>query len=255
MVDQLRLVVGLGNPGSKYLGTRHNIGFMALERLASRDGLSFRQQAKLHGLAAEQGLGQDRLRLLMPQTFMNDSGRSIRAALDWFGFSPGQLLILVDDMDIPLGRLRLRAQGSAGGHNGLRSTIQHLGPRPSPAFASASVPHRRIPPSVGSARCPTCSVPSVGPSGPRWMPCWMVCSIQSGGSRSMAWNGQATGSMGSGLPWTDDGAPRHNGPPARPASVRQRPCVEGEVSAGGFQWTFIWAFDRGELTVEPWGGR
>ncbi len=127
MVDQLRLVVGLGNPGSKYLGTRHNIGFMALERLASRDGLSFRQQAKLHGLAAEQGLGQDRLRLLMPQTFMNDSGRSIRAALDWFGFTPDQLLVLVDDMDIPLGRLRLRAQGSAGGHNGLRSTIQHLG--------------------------------------------------------------------------------------------------------------------------------
>ena len=109
MVDQLRLVVGLGNPGSKYLGTRHNIGFMALERLASRDGLAFRQQGKLHGLTAEQGLGQDRLRLLMPQTFMNDSGRSIRAALDWFGFSPVQLLVLVDDMDIPLGRLRLRA--------------------------------------------------------------------------------------------------------------------------------------------------
>ena len=124
MVDQLRLVVGLGNPGSKYLGTRHNIGFMALERLASRHGLSFRQQAKLHGLSAEQGLGQDRLRLLMPQTFMNDSGRSIRAALDWFGFTPEQLLVLVDDMDIPLGRLRLRAEGGAGGHNGLRSTIQ-----------------------------------------------------------------------------------------------------------------------------------
>ena len=63
----------------------------------------------------------------MPQTYMNDSGRSIRAALDWFGFTPEQLLVLVDDMDIPLGRLRLRAQGSAGGHNGLRSTIQHLG--------------------------------------------------------------------------------------------------------------------------------
>ena len=63
----------------------------------------------------------------MPQTYMNDSGRAIRAALDWFGFTPEQLLVLVDDMDIPLGRLRLRAQGSAGGHNGLRSTIQHLG--------------------------------------------------------------------------------------------------------------------------------
>ena len=127
MADALRLVVGLGNPGTKYEGTRHNIGFMALERMASREGFSFRQQSKLHGLAAEHGIGESRLRLLMPQTYMNDSGRSIRVALDWFGFTPEQLLVLVDDMDIPLGRLRLRAQGSAGGHNGLRSTIQHLG--------------------------------------------------------------------------------------------------------------------------------
>ena len=127
MADVLRLVVGLGNPGTKYEGTRHNIGFMALEQMASREGFSFRQQSKLHGLVAEHGIGESRLRLLMPQTYMNDSGRSIRAALDWFGFTPEQLLVLVDDMDIPLGRLRLRAQGSAGGHNGLRSTIQHLG--------------------------------------------------------------------------------------------------------------------------------
>ncbi|CAE06786.1 aminoacyl-tRNA hydrolase [Parasynechococcus marenigrum] len=127
MADVLRLVVGLGNPGTKYEGTRHNIGFMALEQMASREGFSFRQQSKLHGLVAEHGIGESRLRLLMPQTYMNDSGRSIRAALDWFGFTPEQLLVLVDDMDIPLGRLRLRGQGSAGGHNGLRSTIQHLG--------------------------------------------------------------------------------------------------------------------------------
>ena len=127
MSDSLRLVVGLGNPGSKYEGTRHNVGFMALDRLARQEGFSFRQQSKLHGLAAESGIGACRLRLLMPQTYMNDSGRSIRAALDWFGFAPHQLLVLVDDMDLPLGRLRLRAQGSAGGHNGLRSAIQHLG--------------------------------------------------------------------------------------------------------------------------------
>ncbi len=127
METALRLVVGLGNPGSKYSGTRHNIGFMALERLAARENVGFRQQSKLHGLLADIGAGQQRLRLLMPQTFMNDSGRSIRAALDWFDFTPEQLLVLVDDMDLPLGRLRLRAQGSAGGHNGLKSTIQHLG--------------------------------------------------------------------------------------------------------------------------------
>ena len=127
MSTDLKLVVGLGNPGTKYAGTRHNIGFMALDLMAERSGFSFRQQAKLHGLAADTGVGDQRLRLLMPQTYMNDSGRSIRAALDWFGLEPHQLLVLVDDMDLPLGRLRLRAQGSAGGHNGLRSTIQHLG--------------------------------------------------------------------------------------------------------------------------------
>ena len=127
MATDLKLVVGLGNPGAKYAGTRHNIGFMALELLGERSGFSFRQQAKLHGLAADTGVGEQRLRLLMPQTYMNDSGRAIRAALDWFGLEPHQLLVLVDDMDLPLGRLRLRAQGSAGGHNGLRSTIQHLG--------------------------------------------------------------------------------------------------------------------------------
>lgn len=127
LLGPLQLVVGLGNPGQKYAGTRHNVGFMALERLARADGSSWRQQAKLHGLLADVGQGAQRLRLLMPQTFMNDSGRAIRAALDWFSLEPGQLLVVVDDMDLPLGKLRLRAGGSAGGHNGLRSTIQHLG--------------------------------------------------------------------------------------------------------------------------------
>ena len=123
----LQLLVGLGNPGDKYAGTRHNVGFMALERLAAQAGGSFKQQSKLHGLLAEVGVGARRLRLLMPQTFMNDSGRSIRAALDWFDLEPAQMLVLVDDMDLPLGRLRLRTSGGAGGHNGLRSTIAHLG--------------------------------------------------------------------------------------------------------------------------------
>ena len=78
-------------------------------------------------MLAEVGVGAQRLRLLMPQTFMNDSGRSIRAALEWFGLDPVQMLVLVDDMDLLLGRLRLRTSGGAGGHNGLRSTIAHLG--------------------------------------------------------------------------------------------------------------------------------
>jgi PTH1 family peptidyl-tRNA hydrolase len=101
------LVVGLGNPGSRYEGTRHNVGFMALEAVAAAAGSAFRAQPRLQGLLADVGNGEERLRLLLPQTFMNES--------------------VVDDMDLPLGRLRLRASGSAGGHNGLRSTISHLG--------------------------------------------------------------------------------------------------------------------------------
>ncbi len=123
----LQLLVGLGNPGSRYADTRHNVGFMVLERLAASASAGFRHQSRLHGLLAEIGSGDQRLRLLMPQTYMNESGRSIRAALDWFRLDPAQLLVVVDDMDLPLGRLRLRASGSAGGHNGLRSAIQHLG--------------------------------------------------------------------------------------------------------------------------------
>lgn len=123
----LQLLVGLGNPGPRYAHTRHNVGFLVLERLAADAGQSFRSQSKLHGLVAEVGVGHQRMRLVMPQTFMNESGRSVRAALDWFGLGADQLLVIVDDMDLPLGRLRLRASGSAGGHNGLRSIIQHLG--------------------------------------------------------------------------------------------------------------------------------
>jgi PTH1 family peptidyl-tRNA hydrolase len=101
---QLRLLVGLGNPGDRYHGTRHNVGFMALEALARRNASAFRSMAKLQGQVAEIGFGPDRLRLLMPQTFMNESGRSIRAALDWFQFDVNQVLVVVDDMDLPLGR-------------------------------------------------------------------------------------------------------------------------------------------------------
>ena len=120
-------MVGLGNPGEKYASTRHNVGFMALELLTTREGGRFKPMSKLQGDLADVGFGGDRLRLLMPQTYMNDSGRSIRAALDWFDLEIDQLIVLVDDMDLPVGRLRLRASGGAGGHNGLKSTIQHLG--------------------------------------------------------------------------------------------------------------------------------
>ncbi|MCY4056081.1 MAG: aminoacyl-tRNA hydrolase [Cyanobacteria bacterium MAG CAR3_bin_5] len=123
----LRLIAGLGNPGPRYAGTRHNAGFMVLEALASgQSQVVFRNQTRLKARLAEMGQGEQRLRLLMPQTYMNACGVSIRAALDWFRLGPEHLLVVVDDMDLPLGRLRLRGEGSAGGHKGLRSTIAHL---------------------------------------------------------------------------------------------------------------------------------
>ena len=123
----IRLLIGLGNPGSKYTGTRHNIGFLALERFAAKENIKFRQIKKLYGHFAELGVSPNSTRILMPNTYMNESGRSIRAALDWFDLEANQILVLVDDMDLPLGRLRLRNQGSSGGHNGLKSIINHLG--------------------------------------------------------------------------------------------------------------------------------
>jgi len=123
----LRLVVGLGNPGKTYAKTRHNAGFMAVEALASEHQAMFRHHPKLRALVAQVSGGeQGGLRLLMPQTYMNASGGSIAAALHWFNLGPENLLVVVDDMDLPIGRLRLRGGGSAGGHKGLLSTIQHL---------------------------------------------------------------------------------------------------------------------------------
>ena len=127
MSGDFRLLVGLGNPGPKYTATRHNIGFMVLKRLAVKESIEFRQNKKLLGRLAEIGVGANAISLLMPNTYMNESGNSIRASMDWFGLEINQLLILVDDMDLPLGKLRLKEQGSSGGHNGLKSIISHLG--------------------------------------------------------------------------------------------------------------------------------
>ena len=124
---KILLLVGLGNPGSQYTNTRHNVGFMILKKLAIRESTNFRQSKKLFGSIADIRVGNECQRLLMPNTYMNESGRSIRAAMNWIEIEVDQLLILVDDIDLPLGKIRLRRQGSAGGHNGLRSAIQHLG--------------------------------------------------------------------------------------------------------------------------------
>ena len=123
----LKLLVGLGNPGSYYSKTRHNVGFMVLEEIASQNNCSFSESKKLFGRTCEYGSGINKTRLLMPNTYMNESGKSVRSAKDWFNLDNHQLIVLVDDMDLPLGKIRVRSKGSSGGHNGLKSIINHLG--------------------------------------------------------------------------------------------------------------------------------
>ena len=125
--NDLKLLVGLGNPGIDFDKTRHNVGFMVLEEIARKNNCSFRESKKLFGRTCEFGKGIEKTRLLMPSTFMNESGKSVRSAKDWFNFENHQLMILVDDMDLPLGKIRVRSKGSSGGHNGLKSIITHLG--------------------------------------------------------------------------------------------------------------------------------
>jgi len=125
--NDLKLLVGLGNPGAEYDKTRHNVGFMVLEKIAKTNNCSFRESKKLFGRTCEFNRGIKKTRLLMPNTYMNESGKSVRAAKNWFNFENNQLIVLVDDMDLPLGKIRVRSKGSSGGHNGLKSIINHLG--------------------------------------------------------------------------------------------------------------------------------
>lgn len=123
-----QLIVGLGNPGTKYDQTRHNVGFDAVDRIAQRWGVSLSENKKFQGYFGEgRAPNGDKLRLLKPTTYMNLSGQSIRAVTDWFKLPPESVLVIYDEMDLPLGRLRIRLSGSAGGHNGMKSAIAHLG--------------------------------------------------------------------------------------------------------------------------------
>ena len=118
------LVVGLGNPGREYAATRHNIGFMVADELAQRHGGSWR--SKFSGEVADVRLDGARLALLKPQTFMNESGRSVSAAVRFYKVEPEAVLAVHDEVDLELGRMQLRLGGGLAGHNGLRSLTQHL---------------------------------------------------------------------------------------------------------------------------------
>ena len=119
------IIIGLGNPGRQYEGTRHNAGFAVLDRLAAAGGVAFQSSPRWQcHLAKLPGCGT---LLLKPQTFMNLSGRAVQQVLGFYKWTPAQMLVVYDDAALPLGALRFREQGSAGGHNGIKSIIQHLG--------------------------------------------------------------------------------------------------------------------------------
>jgi PTH1 family peptidyl-tRNA hydrolase len=122
-----KIVVGLGNPGARYEKTRHNIGWLVLDRLADRVGAGGRVKSKDAAASVRGRLGADELILVKPMTYMNLSGVAVRKVLARERAPMGDLLVIVDDMALPFGRLRLRERGSAGGHNGLRSIISEMG--------------------------------------------------------------------------------------------------------------------------------
>ncbi len=122
-MSNIRIIAGLGNPGATYADTRHNVGFMVLDRLARHFNAQWKPEKKYKGeLAAGPGL-----LLVKPQTFMNLSGECVGALMRFFKFEPEQVLVVYDDISFPCGTMRLRAGGSAGGHNGMKSLIAHLG--------------------------------------------------------------------------------------------------------------------------------
>jgi peptidyl-tRNA hydrolase, PTH1 family len=123
-----QLIVGLGNPGREYEQTRHNIGFAAVDALASTWQISLSENRKFQGLFGEGiAVKGEKIRLLKPLTYMNESGRSVRSVIDWFKLPPESVLVIYDDVDLPVGKIRLRLSGSAGGQKGMKSTIAHLG--------------------------------------------------------------------------------------------------------------------------------
>jgi PTH1 family peptidyl-tRNA hydrolase len=129
----MKLLVGLGNPGSQYAGTRHNVGFEVVDALATRlnwisrpEQFDTQARTKFDGLVLDGSVGSEKLMLLKPVTFMNASGRAVQAAMAFYQLTPPDVLIVLDDLALPCGRIRLRPGGSSGGHNGLKDIEQAL---------------------------------------------------------------------------------------------------------------------------------
>jgi PTH1 family peptidyl-tRNA hydrolase len=122
----MKLIVGLGNPGKQYENTRHNIGFMALDKYASENNLSFKIESRFEGLITQTTYQGEKVILFKPVTYMNLSGRAIYKVVNYYKIDIDDILIIHDDLDLPTGKMRLREKGSSGGHNGLKSIIENL---------------------------------------------------------------------------------------------------------------------------------
>jgi PTH1 family peptidyl-tRNA hydrolase len=131
-MENLHLIVGLGNPGAEYAKTRHNAGFLVVGRLAQRWHADWTSEKKFHARLARAEAAERRVLLCEPQTFMNASGEAVAAVVAFYRLPLAQILVVVDDADLPLGELRLRPGGSSGGHHGLESIEQYLGTRDYP---------------------------------------------------------------------------------------------------------------------------
>jgi len=143
----MKLVVGLGNPGPEYVGTRHNAGFMVLDRCAERAGVDMRKaRTKFNGLCEDTTLAGVRCLLIKPMTFMNRSGQSVGDAVHFYKLDPAEdLLVIIDDVALPFGTIRVRASGGAGGHNGLRDIERALGSNQYPRLRIGIDPPGRVP--------------------------------------------------------------------------------------------------------------
>ncbi len=122
----IRLIVGLGNPGTRYADNRHNVGFMIVEQFADSNSLDFRRK-KFNARIAEGAIHDTRVLIAKPQTFMNASGEAVSKLFKYYKVAPHDLLVIYDDLDLPLGKIRLRADGSSGGHHGMESIIARIG--------------------------------------------------------------------------------------------------------------------------------
>lgn len=121
----MKMIVGLGNPGTKYMHTKHNVGFMVVDRLAEIYQATFKKNS-FEAEVAEFFVAGEKILLVKPQTFMNESGRAVGPLMTYLGVYPEELVVIYDDLDLVVGKLRLRQKGSAGGHNGMKSLISHL---------------------------------------------------------------------------------------------------------------------------------